>query len=173
MDDYRCAPVPSAAKERPRHDRFRRLSHFGQNGSLALAGFQVPSIHLSRQLSEEEGRPMRLEITAVPPGEAPLWVREHWVGLLLPLAQRKNSPISFFTSGVLSGPKGFMSCLLALLTGKFERLSGFVVEVRPAIEALETRAPEAANWWRENTPHLLRGKQYFVFHGSVGRVIET
>lgn len=74
---------------------------------------------------------MRLEITAVPPGEAPLWVREHWVGLQLPLAQRKGAPISFLTSGVLSGPKGFLSCLRSMLAGKLERQSGFVVEIQP------------------------------------------
>jgi len=115
---------------------------------------------------------MRLEIVSAPPGEAPLWVREHWVGLLLPLAQRKDAPISLLTSGVLSGPKGFFSSLLSVLTGKSERQSGFVVEVRLAMDALEASSPEAAKWWREHTPHLLRGKQYFVFHESVGRVVK-
>jgi hypothetical protein len=116
---------------------------------------------------------MRLEIVSVPPGEAPLWVRERWVGLLLPLAQRKGAPVSARGSGVLSGPKGLVSSLLASLTGKSERQSGFVVEVRPAIETLAASSPEAADWWRENTPHLFRGRRYFVFHESVGRVIEA
>src|SRR5437660_9122721 len=39
-----------------------------------------------------------LRITSVPPGEAPLWVREKWVGLSLPLAQRKAQARSLFTS---------------------------------------------------------------------------
>lgn len=116
---------------------------------------------------------MHLQITAVPPGQAPLWVRERWVGLRLPLAQRKSAPISWFTSGVLSGPKGILSCVLAMLTGKFERQSGFAVEVQAAIEALDKHSPDAADWWRRNTPHLLRGKQYFVFLESVGRVVES
>jgi len=116
--------------------------------------------------------PSYLHITAVPPGEAPLWVREHWVGLSLPLAQRRATPLSLLTSGVLSGPRGLLSCLVALVTGKFERQSGFVVETRVAITALETSNPEAAAWWRKNTPHLLRSEKYFVFHKGVGCVVE-
>jgi hypothetical protein len=117
--------------------------------------------------------PSQLHITAVPPGEAPLWVRERWVGLSLPLAQRKATPLSLLTAGVLSGPKGFLSCLVALITGKLERQSGYLVEARAAIAVLEVGSPQAAAWWRENTPHLLRSKRYFVFQGAVGRVVET
>ncbi len=65
----------------------------------------------------------QLRITSVPPGEAPLWVREKWVGLSLPLAQRKAQALSLFTSGVLSGPRGFFSSIGALLAGKLERRS--------------------------------------------------
>ena len=115
---------------------------------------------------------MRLQIVSVPPGEAPLWVREQWVGLLLPLSQWKEGPVSFLTSGVLTGPKGAYARILSALTGKLERQSGYVVEVLPAIEALHARSPEAAQWWRENTPHLFQGKQYFVFHESAGRVVK-
>src|SRR5580704_4538322 len=46
--------------------------------------------------------PTKLRIIAVPPGEAPLWVREKWVGLELPVAQRQSR--KFLTSGVLSAP---------------------------------------------------------------------
>src|SRR2546430_13393547 len=60
-------------------------------------------------------------ITSVPPGEAPLWVREKWVGLSLPLAQRKAQARSLFTSGVLSGPRGFFASIGALLAGKLQR----------------------------------------------------
>ena len=77
-----------------------------------------------------------LRITSVPPGEAPLWVREKWVGLSLPLAQRKARALSLFTSGVLSGPRGFFSSIGALLAGKLERRSGFLVETQAAIAVL-------------------------------------
>src|SRR6266702_2282223 len=104
-----------------------------------------------------------LRITSVPPGEAPLWVREKWVGLSLPLAQRKAQ----------SGPRGFFASIAALLAGKLQRRSGFVVETQAAISVLAKSSPEAAAWWQENTPHLLRKTRYFVFPQDVGHVSET
>jgi hypothetical protein len=115
----------------------------------------------------------QLRITSVPPGEAPLWVREKWVGLSLPLAQRKARALSLFTSGVLSGPRGFFSSIGALLAGKLERRSGFLVEAQAAVAVLAKSSPEAAAWWQENTPHLLRPKRYLVFPPGVGHVSET
>jgi hypothetical protein len=114
-----------------------------------------------------------LLITSVPPGQAPLWVREHWVGLILPLAQRQEAPVSLLTSGVVSGPKGLLSCLTAFVTGKLERQSGFVVETGAAVAVLELKHPEAAAWWRTNATHLFRGKRYFVFQEGTGRIVET
>ena len=117
--------------------------------------------------------PPFLHITSVPPGEAPLWVREKWVGLSLPLAQRKLSPRAFLTSGVVSGPKTFLTGLVALVTGKLERQTGFAVEAQPAIAALAKIDPEAAEWWRENVPHLTQPRRYFVFQQGVGHVIKS
>lgn len=112
-----------------------------------------------------------LQITQVPPGEAPLWVREQWIGLVLPLAQRRQSPLAFLTSGVLSGPKTGLSRLAALLTGRLERQSGYRVDAQAAVSILAGRSPEAAAWWRENAPHALRPGRYFVFHRDAGRVV--
>jgi len=112
--------------------------------------------------------PHVLVITAAPPGEAPLWVREKWVGLSLPLYQSKSSPVSSLASGVISGPRNCFSSLVALLTGRFHRESGFVVESKVAIELLAQASPEAANWWRENTPHLLKTGRYFIFQDGCG-----
>jgi hypothetical protein len=111
-----------------------------------------------------------LKITSVPPGEAPLWVREKWVGLSLPIAQQKDSPSSVLTMGVLSGPKGLLSSISALLLGKFERKSGFLIETIAAISILEQNSPEAANWWRETTPHILQPRRCFLFHREVGHI---
>src|SRR5437879_7487346 len=80
---------------------------------------------------------------------------------------------SLFTSGVLSGPRGFFASIAALLAGKLQRRSGFVVETQAAISVLAKSSPEAAAWWQENTPHLLRKKRYFVFPQDVGHVSET
>src|SRR5882672_1301459 len=107
-----------------------------------------------------------LHIKSVPPGKAPLWVREQRVGLSLPLAQRRASSLSFLTSGVLSGPKSFFRWLAALLAGKFKRAHG-------AIAILAGSSPAAAAWWNENTPHLVQPKRYFVFPQEVGEVAES
>ena len=114
----------------------------------------------------------RLLITSVPPGEAPLWVREQWVGVSMPLAQRRPDALLFLTSGVLSGPRSFLSRVGALLTGKLKPASGFRVEARSAIDALAVAHPDAAAWWRTNAPHLIDSKRFFVFPRSAGHVIK-
>jgi hypothetical protein len=114
-----------------------------------------------------------LKITSIPPGEAPTWVREQWVGLSLPLAQRSLEPHRFFTVGVLSRSSGRFRSLIALLAGKWRRESGYVVECIAAIEVLSTVSPDAANWWRVHTPHLIKKGQYFLFQEGVGHVQRT
>jgi len=112
-----------------------------------------------------------LRITSAPPGEAPLWVREKWVGLSLPLARCQAGALSVFTSGVLSGPKSFFASIGALLTDRLTRRSGFLVETQAAVAVLAKSSPEAGAWWQQNTPHLLRPRRYFVFPEDVGQVV--
>jgi hypothetical protein len=115
--------------------------------------------------------PARLEITQVPAGEAPAWVRECWVGLRLPLALRRTAPMSLRVSGVLSGPKTRLGSLVGWLRGEFARHAGYVVRVSDAMAALEPRHPAAAAWWRQHAPHLFRGRRYFVFDVQAGRIV--
>ena len=115
--------------------------------------------------------PLGLLVTAVPPGEAPLWVREKWLGLSLPLAQRNAKPVSYLTAGVLSGPKSPAALLVALFTGKLARQRGFRVSSLRAVEVLARSSPEAAAWWRQNAPRQLEPHRYFVFHEGTGHVI--
>lgn len=57
----------------------------------------------------------RVKIVRAPQGEAPDWVREAWVGLVLPL---KESRLTIVTpAGVLSGPRSPMGLFWASLTG--------------------------------------------------------
>jgi hypothetical protein len=44
-------------------------------------------------------RKLHLYVTSVPSGEAPLWVREQWLGLKLPLTGRQSVG-NFYVSGV-------------------------------------------------------------------------
>src|SRR5688500_2403497 len=108
-----------------------------------------------------------IQITAVPPGEAPLWVREKWVGLRLPLLQRPSTPLVFHTFGVLTGPKTFLGALFAFFRGQLKRESGYCVNVRVAVDALASHSPEAAAWWRENTPHMFKATRFFIFGPDV------
>jgi hypothetical protein len=61
-----------------------------------------------------------VRIVAVPPGEAPLWVREKWVGLDLPVA-RYSGRGKFITLGVLSLPRSMLAQCLAVFRGRAER----------------------------------------------------
>ncbi|MBR1248538.1 hypothetical protein JQ609_16565 [Bradyrhizobium sp. AUGA SZCCT0169] len=52
------------------------------------------------------------------------------------------------------------------------RNAGYAVEAAPAIGILAKSSPEAAAWWRENTPHLIAPKRYLVFHEEVCRIAD-
>jgi hypothetical protein len=90
-------------------------------------------------------------VTSVPPGEAPAWVREKWVGLRLPLRQQSKSPGTFPGAGVLTGPRGVLSSLAAWLSGSLVRQEGYLIDTLAAMEVLEGVHPKAAAWWREKT----------------------
>ncbi len=51
-------------------------------------------------------------------------------------------------------------------------IAGYAVEAPPALEILANASPEAAAWWRENTPHLIAPKRYLVFHEEVCRIAD-
>jgi hypothetical protein len=112
-----------------------------------------------------------LKIISTPPGEAPDWVREKWVGLVLPLAQKSPDVHVYRTGGgVLSSPKSHFDWLVAWLSGKLNRESGHVVECVAAVEVLSHASPDAANWWYKNTPHLMKPHKYFLFQEGTGYV---
>lgn len=103
-----------------------------------------------------------VRIFAVPPGEAPLWVREKWLGLALPIAQAPSAQ-SWRTGGVLTGPRGLASQVGHLLGGRLREQKGFAVNVLEAIAVLERASPEAAQWWRQNAAHMMTPSRHFVF----------
>jgi hypothetical protein len=112
-----------------------------------------------------------IRIVSVPPGEAPLWVREKWVGLELPLAYGDSGARRAITSGVLSGPRNRLIALWWALRGRLERKSGYAVDANEAVRILEGTAPEAAAWWRKNVPRLQHRKRKFLFAPAACEVV--
>lgn len=109
-----------------------------------------------------------LHITAVPDGEAPLWVRECWVGLKIPLAQTTKSAQLHVSCGVLTGPKNPFTILIYFLFQRKHREMGYLVETLTAVKILEAQHPLAAKWWKENTPYMIRPNNQFFFSKEVG-----
>ncbi len=113
-----------------------------------------------------------IRIVAIPPGEAPLWVRAKWVDLELPLA-RWSSRKMFLGFGGISGRWSCLGQLWDVIRGRAEAVSGYAVEAAVAVDILAVSNPDAALWWRENTPHLLAPQRCFVFHESVCRMASS
>jgi len=90
-----------------------------------------------------------IKIIAVPSGEAPLEVREQWVGLVLPVDPSYEALGRIGFIGVLGGPPDQ------------ENMGGYPVKTQEAIRLLEEKSPEAARWWR-SLPHL-NFLDYLVF----------
>lgn len=92
----------------------------------------------------------KIEIVGVPLGQAPEWVREEWVGLVLPLDEPSE--------------KGFQ---MGVLGGLSENIGGYTVLGKVAIEHLEAKSPKAAGWWRENVSNILSASTHLVFDKNV------
>ena len=113
-----------------------------------------------RALARREGISLRFRILAPSPGEAPGSIRAAWVGCVLPLYTTTDDPkVSERSRGILTGREE-------------DRPAGFVVQVIDAVRELERHSAEAARWWRENAPHLLRAGQLFVFPEDVCELVD-
>jgi hypothetical protein len=112
-----------------------------------------------------------IRIIAAPPGDAPLWVRQKWVGLDLPVAHYSGHR-KFLGLGVLSVPRSWLGQWIAVGRGRVDVVAGYAVEAIPAVGILGQRSPDAAVWWRENTPHLIAPRRYLIFHEEVCRIAD-
>ena len=110
-----------------------------------------------------------IRIVATPPGEAPLEIRRAWEGVRIPLPLFNTKPHAWRSAGVLTGPRNFLDYIHALFTGKLVKKKGYAVAVTDAIAALEAANPEAAQWWRTNTPHMIKPGKAFVFAAEACR----
>jgi hypothetical protein len=113
-----------------------------------------------------------IRIVATPPGEAPLWVREKWLGLCLPVADGRGARDAY-VSGVLSGPRNRFLAFVWRFLGRLGRRSGYAVYVRDAVRELEKTAPDAAAWWKEDAARLQAPGRKFLFRTPDCEVVET
>ena len=93
---------------------------------------------------------MLVKIIEAPRGEAPQWVRDAWIGVLLEGLTAKQHAAFSEAIGVESTgqPVGVLSKSPIPL----DDLSGgdLDTDAKIAIERLRDKSPEAAKWWDEN-----------------------
>src|SRR5258708_30648821 len=105
-----------------------------------------------------------IRIISTPKGEAPLNVREAWIGLELPLAPGNRGAGGYYqTQGVLTGPKTFIGALIHLVLGRYSISQGYAVDGSVALEILSATQPEAAQWWREHATRSVAPGKKLVF----------
>jgi hypothetical protein len=109
---------------------------------------------------------MNVRVTAAPPGEAPLHIRKAWIGVVLRVVEG-SEPVTLVGQGILTGTQSWFGQLFAVFRGRFVTELGYPVSAPEAISTLAQVNPEAAAWWRENAPHMLKADKEFIFAASV------
>jgi hypothetical protein len=116
---------------------------------------------------------MQVRILQTPPGEAPVEVREAWVGLTLPLWPGDSGPRQFVTQGVVTGPRTFLGYLLAWLRRRFKVTNGFRVDAAGAVEVLARHNASAARWWQAHAAASVEPGRALIFHAEVCELVDT
>lgn len=122
-------------------------------GTLALIAVITVTCLLVRWY-KRSGPRARIRIVAVPPGEAPEFVRRAWVGLELPV-----------TAGQVEADKGV--ALGVLSQQPVDAPAGYAVDGKTAVAVLESASPEIAAWWRENAPAVVARGYQLIFPAAV------
>ncbi len=76
----------------------------------------------------------RIRIISTPPGSAPAWVRDGWVGVEIPYDQNDD-----LTGGLQCGTDG----------GPAKNVGGYTVRARAAFDVLAVAAPACFDWWKQ------------------------
>ncbi len=53
--------------------------------------------------------------------------------------------------------------------GQTTKTRGYAVNAKAAVDLLAETNVAAAEWWRQNSPHMLNGQRYFVFDAAACR----
>lgn len=95
-----------------------------------------------------------MRITSAPVGQAPLEIREQWIGVEIPFLEVGMPAGS--AHGVLNGET-------------VKPYKAFTVDQTEAIDALRKKSPEAASWW-ESMGFPKKGGQ-FTFNAECAEVV--
>ena len=102
-----------------------------------------------------------IRIVSAPIGEAPLWVREAWIGCELPLRDPREQTVP--TVGVLSGPRSCIGWIVAKWARRIVRETGYVVDSAVAVKLLSARRLDAADWWHKHCHWAEHAGREFLF----------
>ena len=115
-----------------------------------------------------------IEIVSTPLGDAPLKVRQAWIGLILPLHETSFAgPESIPGLSVFAASTGVQSWFRWLFRRPYPEttFTGYIVPSAEAIRILGESAPAAADWWRRNVPAFLHPEATFLFDADCCRPI--
>jgi hypothetical protein len=113
-----------------------------------------------------------LRVVCVPNGEAPLWVREKWVGLDFPNSITSQKVVNIYIAGVLTKPRNILSAIIGYLLKKYDKKNVYLVNAIQAVSILSKASNDAANWWKENTPYLLKDNSVLCFEENELEFVE-
>lgn len=104
-----------------------------------------------------------IEIVRIPAGEAPEWVRQAWVGLVLPCDP--------YLGYGMNPEKGVL--LLKENGGIQRKRFSFAVLQKDALGILRNYSPNAAAWWRiHGFPRDIPGEDRFSFAEDEAKVVQ-
>ncbi|WEK04171.1 MAG: hypothetical protein P0Y65_18625 [Candidatus Devosia phytovorans] len=122
-----------------------------------------------------EHRLRGIEITSMPLGDAPLKVRQAWIGLILPLDPgHPQDAVATEGYSVLSETRGLQTWLRWLLRRPYPAgtYTGYVVPSAEAIRILAEVSPQSARWWSRNVPSFMHPQATFIFDADCCRLVD-
>ena len=121
----------------------------------------LPQTPQPSELDGDGAQDRQIRIIKTPRGAAPEWVREAWVGLILPLGDHPpGDPRLLRRFGVTSY---WRKRFFPWTAPRVQPADFFPVDANKAIEVLQKTQPDAAWWWTENAPHVFRPTTRLIF----------
>lgn len=94
------------------------------------------------------------------------------MGVVIPLPSRLQSARKTTGYGVLTGPRLWLLALIPFLHKNKTKWTGYWVSGHEAVDALAKKDQAAAQWWRENAPHVLGRLWGLSFPVDVCRIVD-